>query len=293
MKKLSLYLSPLISATILFNCSPEKEKTENLVDNTAEVLASRAKRPVAADLGKFFEKDGRKYLFGGEDSTWHFDITNIILKDEQYHYGIGRERFMALIEPELVSLEEADKVYPDSARFLLLQIGEDVRAYGIDLLTKHEVVNDVVDGQPIMAAYCILADLGAVYYRVINGRAFTFALSGYTYYDPEVWAGMDGFVFWDRETGSTWWPLIGKAVSGPLLETPLTVYQEENWSQTTWGDIKAQYKTLKVLKPGQIMESPASWPHYTDLIEDKGFQVKNTAVSIAPRWGENQEIEKD
>ncbi len=293
MKKLSLYLSLLISATILSNCSPEKEKTENLVDNTAEVLESRAKRPVAAELGKFFEKDGRKYLFGGEDSAWHFDISNTILKDEQYHYGIGRERFMALIEPEFISLEEADKVYPDSARFLLLQIGEDVRAYGIDLLTKHEVVNDVVNGQPVMAAYCILADLGAVYHRVINGRAFTFALSGYTYYDPEVWDGMDGFIFWDRETESTWWPLIGKAVSGPLLETPLTVYEEENWSQTTWGDIKAQHKTLKVLKPGQTMEPPANWPQYTDLIEDKGFQVKNAAVSIAPRWGENQEIKKD
>lgn len=293
MKKLRFYLSLFISATIIFSCSPEKEQTKDLVNNTAEVLASREKRPVAAELGKFFEKDGRKYLFGGEDSTWHFDISNTILKDEQYHYGIGRERFMALIEPEFISLEEADKVYPDSARFLLLQIGEDVRAYGIDLLTHHEVVNDVVNGQPVMAAYCILADLGAVYHRVINGREFTFALSGYTYYDPEVWDGMDGFVFWDRETESTWWPLIGKAVSGPLLETPLTVYEEENWSQTTWGEIKSAHQTLKVLKPGQTMEPPKSWPQYTDLIEDKGFQVKNAAVSVAPRWGENGEITKD
>lgn len=293
MKKLSLCFSLILSATIIFSCSPEKEQAEDLVNNTAETLASRSKRPVAAELGKFFEKDGRKYLFGGEDSTWHFDVSNTILKDEQYHYGIGREGFMALIAPEFISLEEADEVYPDSARFLLLQIGEDVRAYGIDLLTHHEVVNDVVNGQPVMAAYCILADLGAVYHRVINGREFTFALSGYTYYDPEVWDGMDGFVFWDRETESTWWPLIGKAVSGPLLETPLTVYKEENWSQTTWGEIKAQHKALKVLKPGQTMEPPKSWPQYTDLIEEKGFNVKNDAVSIAPRWGENQEIKKD
>lgn len=293
MKKLSFYLAFILSVIVFFGCSLEKEQAEDLVNNTAEVLSSREKRPIAADLGKFFEKDGRRYLFGGEDSTWHFDISNTILKDDQYHYGIGRERFMALIQPEFISLEEADEVYPDSARFLLLQIGEDVRAYGIDLLTNHEVVNDVVNGQPVMAAYCILADLGAVYHRVINGREFTFALSGYTYYDPEVWDGMDGFVFWDRETESTWWPLIGKAVSGPLLETPLTVYEEENWSQTTWGEIKAQHSNLKVLKPGQTMEPPKSWPQYTDLIEDKGFEVKNDAVSIAPRWGENQDIEKD
>ncbi|MCE7992616.1 MAG: DUF3179 domain-containing protein [Roseivirga sp.] len=293
MTRRNLYLPLLLSVILVFSCSPKEEQAKDLVNNTAETLASRSKRPVAAELGKFFEKDGRKYLFGGEDSTWHFDISNTILKDEQYHYGIGRERFMALIEPEFISRAEADEVYPDSARFLLLQIGEDVRAYGIDLLTHHEVVNDVVNGQPVMAAYCILADLGAVYHRVINGREFTFALSGYTYYDPEVWDGMDGFVFWDRETESTWWPLIGKAVSGPLLETPLTVYEEENWSQTTWGEIKLVHQTLKVLKPGQTMEPPKSWPQYTDLIEDKGFQVKNAAVSVAPRWGENQDIKKD
>ncbi len=271
-------------------CSPEKNTKSGSEPASEEVLTARNKRPVAAELGKFFEKDGRRYLYGGKDSSQHFDITNTILKDEQYHYGIGREKFMALIEPEFISLEEADKVYPDSARFLLLKIEDDVRAYGIDLLTKHEVVNDVVNGQPVMAAYCILADLGAVYHRVIEGRAFTFALSGYTYYDPEVWDGMDGFVFWDRETESTWWPLIGKAVSGPLLETPLTVYKEENWSQTTWGAIKSEHQKLKVLKPGQTMDPPQNWPKYKGLIEGAGFATKNNNVSVAPRWGENDAV---
>lgn len=120
-----------LSLILLTSCSPDNEEAKDLVENTAEVLASRNERLVAADLGKFFEKDGRRYLYGGDDSTWHFDISNTILKDSQYHYGIGQERFMALIDPEFVSLEEADKVYPDSARFLLLQIDEDVRAYGI------------------------------------------------------------------------------------------------------------------------------------------------------------------
>ncbi len=278
----------LLFSSFLFACNSAKEE-KNLADNTGEVLAQN-NRPLAYKNGKFFEKDGRKYLYGGKDSTSHFDITNTTLKDEQYHYGIGREGFMALIEPEFISAQEADEIYPDSARFLLLRINDDVRAYGIDLLTKHEVVNDIVDGKPVMAAYCILADLGAIYHRVIDGREFTFALSGYTYFDPEVWDGMDGFVFWDRETESTWWPLVGKAVSGPLLETPLTVYSEESWSQTTWGEIKAKYAELKVLKPGQTMEPPANWPQYTDIIEREGFDVKVNAVSIAPRWGENDKI---
>ncbi|NBC16180.1 MAG: DUF3179 domain-containing protein, partial [Bacteroidetes bacterium] len=225
-----------------------------------ESAAERPARPVAIEQGKFFERDGTRYLWGGEDPEQHFVVDNLILEPEQFHYGIGREHFPALIEPAFVAAEAADAWLPDTARVLGLQVGDDVRAYPIDLLIRHEVVNDVVGGEPVFAAYCILADLGAVYDRRIDGRVHTFALSGYTYYDPEVWDGMDGFVLWDRETESLWWPLIGKAVSGPMLHTPLPVYDEDRWTQTTWGAWKAQHPEAQVLEPGQDVEPPASWP---------------------------------
>lgn len=265
-------------------CSGVPENSSSNDTQTSKPVVK--KRPVALDNGKIFEKDGKKLLYGGKDSTWHFDISNSFLVDSQYHYGIGRERFHALIKPEYITLTQADSIYPDSARFLLLNINNDVRAYGIDLLTHHEIVNDVVGGQPIMAAYCILADLGAIYKRTIDDRTYTFALSGYTYYDPEVWDGMDGFVFWDRETESTWWPLIGKAVSGPMIHTPLEVYEDDNWSQTTWAEIKTNYQKVQVLKPGQRMDPPTSWPKYN--VKESG-QVKE--AQVAPRWGENKAIE--
>jgi hypothetical protein len=187
------YMCILSLSLILISCGDKSSTSES--ENNDSQVTPQSKRPLAHENGKFFEKNGRKFMYGGKDSSEHFDISNTILKDEQYHYGIGREGFMALTTPEFINMSEADEIYPDTARFLLLQINGDIRAYGIDLLTKHEVVNDIVDGKPVMAAYCILADLGAIYDRVIDGREYTFALSGYTYFDPEVWDGMDGFVF--------------------------------------------------------------------------------------------------
>lgn len=246
-------------------------------------------RPVAQENGKIFERDGRKWLYGGEADSQHFDITESLLNDEQYHYGIGREKFHALIKPRFISINEANEIYPDSARFLVAKIGDEVKAYGIDLLTHHEVVNDTLNGKPVMAAYCILADLGAMYDRKIGDKVYTFALSGYTYYDPQVWDGMDGFVFWDRETESLWWPLIGKAVSGPMMNTPMKVLDEKLWSQTTWGEIKEKYPEVKVLAPGQTMEPPKEWTRYEVTTEKvKTSEDKNKAV--APRWGENDEL---
>ncbi len=261
--------------------SDERKQVGENEQQEEKVLAP-ADRPLAKKQGKFFEKDGRKFLWGGENDDQHFDITDYSLIDEQFHYGIGREKFPALLSPQFISLEEADKVFNDNDRFLTLNMDGVVKAYSIEDLTKHEVVNDEINGKPVMAAYCILADLGAVYDRTIGGKPFTFALSGYTYFDPKVWDGMDGFVLWDRETESLWWPLIGKAVSGKMKGRQMKVLPEEYWSQTIWKTVKTNHPSALVLAPGQDFERPKEWIKY-DTVEPDA----NTSNSIAPKWGEN------
>ena len=264
MKKLKLTLLLITFSHLFISCDNkklERESSLEITDSKIEKEEVKREFPNAFENGKIFIKDGIKYMYGGEDSTQHFEVTNSILKDENFHFGIGREKFHALINPAFITLEEneMDTNVTDTSRYLVLNINGDVRAYSVDLLTHHEIVNDVVDGKPIMAAYCVLADLGAIYDRTIGGEIFTFGLSGYTYHDDDVWNGVDGFVFWDRETESTWWPLIGKAVSGPMLETKLIEHDTTEWEDTSWGEIKKRYKNVKVLKPGQIMESPKKW----------------------------------
>lgn len=240
---------------------------------------------------RIIEEDGKRYLWGGSDKSQHFDITEFRLDPNKLHYGIGRERFPALIKPEFVSNEEADQ-WPwldDYQRVLAVKIDDDVKVYPIELLIRHEVVNDVVGGRPIFAAYCILADLGAVYDRRIGGHILTFALSGYTYADKTVWGGRDAFVLWDRDTESLWWPPVGRAVSGPLIETALKVLEKKFWAQTTWGRIKSKYPDIKVLKTGQDMERPTDWPRLTGPFQTPGHE-ELPADAITPRWGENQEL---
>ena len=239
--------------------------------NTELASPQKKKRPVALDSGKFFHVNGKRMLYGGQDSSQHFDITDYLLNDEQFHYGIGREAFPALLQPEFTSVEAVDSIWNDEDRFLLAQKGDEIKAYSVKDLTRHEVVNDEIDGTPIMAAYCILADLGAIYERDYAGQELTFALSGYTYYDSTVWNGLDGFVLWDRETESLWWPLIDQAVSGPLKGTRLLEMNKENWSDITWKEVKTNYPTAQVLVSGQDFERPAVW----DNTVDTSFIVEN------------------
>ncbi|MEM7375218.1 MAG: DUF3179 domain-containing (seleno)protein [Bacteroidota bacterium] len=289
-------LTILILCLSCLACTPTSDTQQTDLADTDESSADSQAReeepkersfPLSIENGKIFEQDGKKFLFGGEEAHMHFDITDCSLKDEQFHFGIGRERFPALLEPQFISVQEADTAWEAEDRFLLLHIGQTTKAYSVKDLTRHEVVNDVVEGRPIMAVYCILADLGAIYDRTIGDHTFTFALSGYTYFDETVWNGLDGFVMWDRETESLWWPLIGKAVSGPLKETNMKVLDEQNWSQTTWGDIKEHHPTAQVLQSGQDFERPANWPQLKDA-----HPIAEQGASIAPKWGENLGEEK-
>lgn len=233
---------------------------------------------------KIIEKDGRKLLWGGADEAMHFDVSQTALKLERLHYGLGREAFPALIEPQFAAAEKVDWLSPE-ARVLSVHIGDEVKVYPVELLTRHEVVNDVVGGRPIFAAYCILADLGAVYDRRLDDHTLTFGVSGYTYSESEVWDGRDAFVLWDRDTQSLWWPPTGRAVAGPLKGQHLKLLETNFWKQTTWAAVRSAHPQARVLAPGQDFKRPDAWPALAVAPAQKDSPP--TADEIAPRWGKN------
>lgn len=67
----------------------------------------------------------------------------------------------------------------------------------------------------------------------MNGHVYTFAFSGYTYSDKEIWDGLNAFVLWDCDTESLWLPTIGKGVSGPMIDVPMQLTPAEFWTVTT------------------------------------------------------------
>jgi hypothetical protein len=225
------------------------------------------------------ERDGRTLLWGGPDESQHFDITTFRLEPMQLHFGLGREHFHALVEPAFITVAEVEAGLTsetattlvsatgtaaptaagprtwlhDNARVLVATVGDEVKIYPLQILRRHEVVNDVVGGVPVFAAYCYLADLAAIYDRRFGDRTLTFGVSGYTYADPDTWEGRDAFVLWDRDTESLWWPPISVAVSGPLIDTPLEVLDPALWIDTTWGEAREAYPDAVVLDRGQTM----------------------------------------
>ena len=244
---------------LFFSCNKERledSPATNTNNNNAHLCTdSNCNHPD----GHIFFQNGIRYLWGGNDDDWHFNISSFDLEQENLKSGLGREFFKALIEPEYIGMNEIPQQFNDDDEFIIVYADEGVKAYSLDLMVHHEVINDVIDGEPVMVGYCVIADFAAVYSRSYCGEAFTFALSGYVYSEPGVWFGRDGFLLWDRDTESLWWPLSGKAVSGGMIGTDFNTELSFEWDRVDWKFIKSNFTDVKILAYGQDMEIPTQW----------------------------------
>ena len=109
---------------------------------------------------------------------------------------------------------------------LALQIGADARAYPVQILIWHEIVNDTVGGVPVAVTYCPLCNSAIAYGRRAAGRVLSFGTSG-DLYDSNL-------VMYDRQTQSLWAQFTGQAVAGVLTGHVLRPYPMQTVSWGAW-----------------------------------------------------------
>lgn len=265
--KLSHFFLLFIGLLLVIGCKRttdavlEPESGSSIIDApTADGVDTDDQCDTSEQVKSFFiHTDTATWLKGGEADSQHFDVSNWDMNPCGLRFGFCREHFPAVYQPRYHSLDEAMELYDPEDPFILVE-DKQVKAYSIDLLVKHEAVNDTINGHPILVAYCTLADLPIVYTRNYCDHTLTFALSGYTYHEDHIWDGTDAFVMWDRETESLWWPLGDKAVSGVLGGQALATFQSHKWRVTDWGSIQSQYPEVKVLANDILVETPRGWP---------------------------------
>lgn len=66
---------------------------------------------------------------------------------------LGFDAIPSIENPRFVDAEKADDTYGPTELILGVDIEGDVRAYSVPLLSRHEIVNDVVGGKPIAVTW--------------------------------------------------------------------------------------------------------------------------------------------
>jgi len=150
------------------------------------------------------------------------------------HGGPPRDGIPAINEPNFVEAEQAHSLV------LGLSFNGETRAYPIEILNWHELVNDVVGEQGILISYCPLCGTGMAFRSEIGGERLQFGVSGLLY-NSDV-------LFYDRQSESLWSQIKRQAISGFYKETKLEQLPSEH---STWANWRRANPTTQVLDQNQ------------------------------------------
>lgn len=130
-------------------------------------------------------------------------------------------------EPTFLATSAVDFV-ADNEPVLALEIDGDARAYPIQVMIWHEIVNDTVGGVPVSVTYCPLCNTAVAVDRRVDERVLSFGTSGSLY--------QSALVMYDRQTESLWSHFTGQAIVGFLTAAKLISYPVATVAWSDWRD---------------------------------------------------------
>lgn len=203
------------------------------------------------------------------------------LRQQARSGGPPKDGIPSIDNPKFITASEADtNLDPGDIVFGVARNGV-VKAYPQNILVHHEIVNDVIGGEPVSVTYCPLT--GTV--LGFNRGETTFGVSGRLI--------NNNLVMYDRSS-ETWWPqMLATSIPGPWNNDPGThSLQEFRAIWTTWDHWKNQHPDTKVLSedtgiprnynqdpygsynPRGGYYVPSQGPLFTPLSEDDRYPPK-------------------
>jgi hypothetical protein len=159
--------------------------------------------------------------------------------------GPGRDGIPPLDHPRFVPTAAAGRFLTASEPVIAVAIAGQARAYPLQILVWHEIVNDTLAGEPIAVTYCPLCNTAIVYARALASHLLTFGTTGNL--------RNSDLVMWDRQTQSWWQQYDGRAIVGTLTGQQLTPLSSETLS---FADFRARYPQGDVLSRNTGFDRP-------------------------------------
>ncbi|MGH2522623.1 MAG: DUF3179 domain-containing protein [Anaerolineales bacterium] len=150
--------------------------------------------------------------------------------------GPPKDGIPAIDHPRFVSVSAADEWLKPVEPVVAFQIGDDARAYPIQILTWHEIVNDTVEGVPVVMTFCPLCNTAIAFERTLDGRVLDFGTTGRLRFS--------NLIMYDRQSESWWQQATGEAIAGELTGAQLVF--RPAWI-IAWGEFKSAYPDGQVL----------------------------------------------
>ncbi|MGH2693224.1 MAG: DUF3179 domain-containing protein [Actinomycetota bacterium] len=163
----------------------------------------------------------------------------------------------ALTDPPFQSVSDVDWLTSEEP-VIAVELNGDARAYPLQIMTWHEIVNNDVGGTPVTVTFCPLCNTAYAFQRPeVDGKVTTFGTSGKLYHS--------NLLMYDRATDSLWPQALGVATTGKLKGT---VLERVPAQIVSWEEFRATFPEGRVVSRNtghtrNYGENP--YPGYDDI----------------------------
>ncbi len=159
-------------------------------------------------------------VFKKNSPDWKTDFSiHSINLSEVMGGGPPRDGIPAIDKPKFISIKEAKKWLGFENPVVSLEVNGVAKAYPLEILIWHEIVNDRISNIPVSITFCPLCYSSNVYERIVKGKETTFGTSGLL--------RKSNLVMYDRLTESFWQEFTGKAIIGEMTGTQLKLFPSQ------------------------------------------------------------------
>ncbi|MBK9745675.1 MAG: DUF3179 domain-containing protein [Chloroflexi bacterium] len=156
--------------------------------------------------------------------------------DEILSGGVPRDGIPPIDNPTFESIAEASTWLQPQSPVIAFTLEGVARAYPLAILTRHEIVNDIVADVPVAVTFCPLCNSAVVFERTVTGQVLRFGVSG-------LLRNSD-LIMWDDLTQSWWQQFTGEGIVGSYTGTQLTLLPSQ---VVGFGAFVEQYPDGEVL----------------------------------------------
>jgi hypothetical protein len=130
--------------------------------------------------------------------------------------GPPKDGIPAIDEPVFVDVDEANSWLKPVEPVILVEVGDEARAYPLQILIWHEIVNDTLGDLPLAVTFCPLCNTAIAFERTFDGQVLDFGTTGRLRYS--------NLIMYDRQTETWWQQANGEAIAGEYAGSQLEFY---------------------------------------------------------------------
>lgn len=147
--------------------------------------------------------------FSVYDADWRTDFSrHTVPLEEIMSGGPPRDGIPPIDAPTFIPLAAANGWLKDREPVVAVQRQGVAKAYPLQVLIWHEIVNDTIGNEPITVTFCPLCNSAIAFKRKLGSMVLDFGTTGRL--------RKSDLVMWDRQTESWWQQFTGEAIIGSL-----------------------------------------------------------------------------